>query len=252
MSADPSFFDLAHTVSPDVETSSAEYARRFAGEVGECFLERQKQCVREFLQPFAGERLTVLEVGGGHAQLTGLLLELGFRVLVHGSSEACSERIRPLLKRYPADLGFFVSPLGQIAAPEKSYDLALAFRLLPHVVDAHGLLSDLSRLSRRGVLFDYASSTGFNFLSPYLFQLKRRIEKNTRPYFCHSFSYLKNELLTLGFSQIEQRKQFFLPMGLYRAVGSRKFLESAEGVAQTLGLTAAFGSPAVVFAQKSK
>ena len=186
MAADPSFFDLAHTIAPDIETSSEAYSRRFTGEVGECFLERQKVCVRELLQPFAGERLTVLEVGGGHAQLTGLLLELGFRVMVHGSSEACSERIRPLLKRYPADLGFFVSPIDKILSPEKSYDLALAFRLLPHVVDTRALLLQLSNLGRRGVLFDYASSTGFNFLSPYLFQVKRLIEKNTRPYFCHS------------------------------------------------------------------
>ena len=63
----------------DVETSSDAYARRFAGGVGRFFLGRQRDAVLALLAPFP--RARVLDVGGGHGQLTGpLVVE---RLLAH-------------------------------------------------------------------------------------------------------------------------------------------------------------------------
>jgi 2-polyprenyl-3-methyl-5-hydroxy-6-metoxy-1,4-benzoquinol methylase len=64
----------------DLETSSAGYARRFAGPVGAWFLERQARSTLELLTPWPGAR--ILDVGGGHGQLTGPLLEAGHQVTV--------------------------------------------------------------------------------------------------------------------------------------------------------------------------
>src|SRR5690348_10446475 len=61
----------------DVETSSDDYARRFAGTVGAWFLERQADATRELLADLP-HGAKVVDVGGGHAQLTPMLVEAGY------------------------------------------------------------------------------------------------------------------------------------------------------------------------------
>src|SRR5262245_52202275 len=85
------------TRTPDVETAGADYARRFEGPVGEWFLQTQREAVTGFLRSQGATVSTVLEVGGGHGQLAPALLRQGYRVVVHGSSPSCHERLRPHL-----------------------------------------------------------------------------------------------------------------------------------------------------------
>ena len=72
--------EAAQEPGPDVETSSEDYARRFAGGVGAWFVEAQARITLELLAPWP--RARVLDVGGGHAQLTGPLVEAGYDVTV--------------------------------------------------------------------------------------------------------------------------------------------------------------------------
>ena len=78
----------------DVESSSEEYARRFGGPVGRWFLATQ---TRVTLDALAGlpPGSTVLDVGGGHAQVAPPLIEAGYRVSVAGSEAACGRRLVP-------------------------------------------------------------------------------------------------------------------------------------------------------------
>src|SRR5512139_706652 len=76
----------------DIETSSEDYAGRFAGPVGAWFLKVQENATLEMLAGYLG--CTILDVGGGHGQLTGPLLDNGHNVTVFGSSDVCIERIR--------------------------------------------------------------------------------------------------------------------------------------------------------------
>ncbi|HEX9203914.1 MAG TPA: class I SAM-dependent methyltransferase, partial [Vicinamibacteria bacterium] len=64
----------------DRETSSEEYARRFAGPLGAFFLEVQARTALELLRPWPGA--SVLDVGGGHAQIAGPLADAGHAVTV--------------------------------------------------------------------------------------------------------------------------------------------------------------------------
>ncbi|MDQ2673475.1 MAG: methyltransferase, partial [Chloroflexota bacterium] len=68
----------------DVESSSEAYARRFAGPVGQWFLELQARLTLESLAGLP-PGATILDVGGGHAQLAPPLVEAGYRVTVVGS-----------------------------------------------------------------------------------------------------------------------------------------------------------------------
>src|SRR5262245_25124775 len=80
----------------DVETSSEGYASRFRGRIGAWMLGIQRRATLLLLGalPPGG---TVLDLGGGHAQLTGALLEKGWNVVVAGSDPECRHRVAPYL-----------------------------------------------------------------------------------------------------------------------------------------------------------
>lgn len=238
-----------HTSQPDVETSSDDYARRFAGPIGDYFLDVQRQTISTFLA--SSEKLhSVLDVGGGHGQLTELLLQLTDRLTIHGSTDDCFLRLRTRLHGDLTKIEFTASPLLHLPFPDREFDAVFAFRLLAHIEDWKAFLAELARVSRRYIIFDYASLWGFNTLTPLLFQIKKRIEGNTRPYFCHRAYLLRSQLSALGFTRIRIIKQFFFPMALHRALNNRSISRPLEAAAAAAGLTRAFGSPAVVSAQR--
>ena len=82
----PSFSDQA-----DADTATDAYASRFSGPVGEWFLEVQRRIVLDLLAPWP--HASVLDLGGGHAQIAGSLVEAGYRVMVAGSRETCRARL---------------------------------------------------------------------------------------------------------------------------------------------------------------
>ena len=77
--------------TPDLESSTDEYAQRFAGPVGDYFLEVQTEAVRKLMPSPVG--CSVLDVGGGHAQLAGPLVEAGYDVTILASDESCRDRL---------------------------------------------------------------------------------------------------------------------------------------------------------------
>jgi SAM-dependent methyltransferase len=233
------------TETPDVETASADYARRFAGPIGAYFLKAQRTMVMRLLDT-GGERLSVLEVGGGHGQLTRTLLDAGHEVVVHGSSPTCAARLRPLI----ADYRFVVSSLWSLPFADRAFDAVIGLRLLAHVVRFEPLLAEMARVSRGCVILDFAPRISSNFLEPLLFGLKRRVEGNTRPFFCHRPPQLLAPLAAAGFGGFRIEKQFFLPMVVHRTMATRKLSEALERAFGAVGLTALFGAPAVIVATR--
>jgi 2-polyprenyl-3-methyl-5-hydroxy-6-metoxy-1,4-benzoquinol methylase len=231
---------------PDVETASEDYARRFAGPVGGYFLDVQARLTLDLLRPFP--RASVLDVGGGHAQLAFPLADRGFAVTVLGSSDACAARLRPLL-----DEGRAAFRRGDLlAAPfaDSAFDVVLAFRLLPHVEAWPRLLGELCRLARRAVVVDYPTRRSVNAIAGPLFEAKRGVEGDTRPFRVFREAEIRDGLATHGFSVTGREPQFFLPMALYRAARSAGLARALEGLASLAGLRRAFGSPVILRAER--
>ena len=245
------------TRTPDVETAGADYARRFEGPVGEWFLQTQREAVTGFLRSQGATVSTVLEVGGGHGQLAPALLRQGYRVVVHGSSPSCHDRLRPYLSP-PADVArgkgaaeFVASSLWQLPFPDQSYDAVIGVRLLAHVERWRELLEEMARVTRRFVIVDYPPLGSLNLLTPALFSVKKRFEGNTRPYFCYRTGELVAALEAAGLSVAEHQRQFSLPMGLHRKLGRPALSRRLESVTRATGLTGLIGSPAILFARRA-
>jgi ubiquinone/menaquinone biosynthesis C-methylase UbiE len=230
----------------DIETSSEEYARRFSGRAGEYFLETQSQVTLDLLKPRS--RATVLDVGGGHAQLAVPLVERGCRVVVTGSADICRKRLDRFLA--PESFEYLTCDMLELPFEKDSFDAVIAFRLLPHVERWPELLSEMCRVSKGAVLFDYPDSRSFNILYTLFFRAKKALETNTRPFRIFQRRELVEVLEQNGYGKVILRPQFFLPMVVHRLVGSARFSRVLEFAFRALGLTRLFGSPIILKATR--
>lgn len=232
--------------TPDIETSSADYGRRFSGRAGAYFLQVQEQAVRNTLLGCKGS--SVLDVGGGHGQLTQFLLDLGYSVTVVGSDNSCYSRLRSQCS--DDRLSFVTSDLLCLPYPDQSIDIVIAVRLVSHISAWRALIAEFCRIARFSVVIDYPSWFSFNAITPMLFTLKKRWEGNTRSYQSFFKQELAKQFSSQGFFVTRAQHQFFLPMVLHRVAGGSFALMSIESHCQAIGLTRFFGSPVILRADR--
>lgn len=229
----------------DIVTASAAYALRFEGTVGAYFLEVQTRTTLELLAPWPGA--TVLDVGGGHGQLLGPLLDAGHDVTVYGSHEGARARIAARLDG--ARARFQAGDLLRSRWPERAFDVVTCYRLLAHVTAWRDLVAELCRLARRAVLVDYPTRRSVNAAAEMLFAAKKRVEGDTRPFAVFRDRDVKAAFAAHGFDVTARRPEFFAPMALHRVVGRGKISRAVETTARGLGLVRALGSPVILRAE---
>jgi len=226
----------------DIETSSDEYASRFAGGTGAWMLEVQARIARTLLGQHPAH--TVLDVGGGHGQLAVPLCRSGYAVTVLGSAESCRRRVAEVV-----DSGSCAFTVGNVVAlpfADRSFDAVLCFRLLTHCTQWPRLVAELCRVTRGPVIADYPTNQSLNCIAPALFGAKKKIEKNTRTWRLFRHAEVRDAFQTNGFRMQARHGQFFLPMVLHRALKCRKLSVCLERVCRGLGLTRHWGSPVIV------
>lgn len=239
-------------VPPDIASSSHDYAKRFSGPIGEYFLKVQGTCLKEVLTNFfkTHPQAKVLDLGGGHCQLLDFYLKMGCSITIQGSDERSFKRAIDLGYDKNPKISLKISPLDKLNFKDSEFDLVSAFRLMAHVEDWRSFLKEMLRVSKEGIVFDYAKLYTTNILSPLLFQIKKRIEGNTRPFFCQSKGAVIKELRSLGCSSIISKDQFAFPMGLHRLIKKPEISQKIEESLSKVGLNC-LKTPGVIFAEKN-
>lgn len=228
--------------TPDIASSTEDYASRFKGETGEWLLKVQERGTLAMLKGL--EQGTVLDVGGGHAQNLPCLSERGYPVTVFGSTQECSQRIRKYIDNGKA--AFVTGNLVALPFRDRQFDIVISYRMVTHLIGWKKFLSELCRVSDRSVIIDFPSIRSVNVLSDAMFLLKKKIEKNTRTYTIFSEREIVQEFQKNGFSKKDKVPQFFMPMVFHRALKSRKLSEFSERLIKGTGLTGWFGSPVII------
>ncbi len=228
--------------TPDLESSTDEYAQRFAGPVGDYFLEVQTDAVRKMLP--SPEVCTILDIGGGHAQLVAPLANAGYNVTVVASDATCRTRLDRIVG--PDRYQLLTGNLLELPCERDAYDVVLAFRLLPHLNNWHQFVSEICRVAKSSLIVDYPDLRSINVLASRMFALKRRIEKNTRTYKCFSRSQILSELEKHRFYRDSIQAQFFFPMALHRLMRKASLSRLIERIARVSGLTRVLGSPVIL------
>jgi ubiquinone/menaquinone biosynthesis C-methylase UbiE len=238
-------------VPPDVASSSHAYAKRFSSSIGEHFLKIQGNCLKEVTSSFFMDNPNprVLDLGGGHCQLLDFYLKMGCSITIQGSDERSFQRAIDLGYDKNPNISFRISPLDKLNFEDYEFDLVSAFRLMAHVNNWRSFLKEMLRVSKEGIVFDYAKLYTTNILSPLLFQIKKSIEGNTRPFYCQSKGEVIKELRSLGCNSIISKDQFAFPMGLHRLIKKPEISQKIEETLSTIGLDF-LKTPGVVFATK--
>ncbi len=226
----------------DIETASDDYAARFSGAVGSYFLEVQARLTLDLLQDLP--HASVLDIGGGHAQLTMPLINNGFTVTVTGSADICRAR----LDRYcqPGSFQYLTCDSLNLPFADKQFDVVMAFRLLPHTDQWQRLIQEMCRVARKTVILDYPDKRSANILYDLIFDLKKNMEGNTRTYTLFSRQELRNELQKNHFFPPVFRPEFFVPMVIHRKLKNPALSRTLEAISQVSGLTSLFGSPIIL------
>jgi SAM-dependent methyltransferase len=232
----------------DIGTSSEEYARRFTGGVGRWFVKTQERLTLDLLRGLP-RGSTVLDVGGGHAQIAPALVERGFEVTVVGSDPVCASRLSSLVEA--GRCRFEAVDLQKLPYPARAFDAVVCLRLLPHSVWWTGLIRELCRVARQSVLLDYPSLRSVNILAGRLFKLKKGIELNTRGFIMFTPREIDAAFEDCGYRVEAERPQYLLPMALHRWLDTAPLSRVAEVPGRYLGLTRWFGSPVIARADRS-
>ena len=232
----------SYTETADIETSSEDYAKRFSGEVGSWFLKVQEDISLKILASSPGAK--ILDVGGGHGQLTEGLIENGYNVTVFGSADICKSRIQKFVDENRC--AYHTGNILDLPYKNQFFDIVISYRLLPHVKKWRQLISELTRVARKAVVVDFPSIYSLNCISPILFSVKKRLEGNTRPFILFRQSDLLTTFMQNGFVFSNRFPQFFLPMVLHRVIGFPLLSRAVERVCHLTGLTGNLGSPVIL------
>ena len=232
--------------TPDIETSSDDYARRFAGPAGQYFLKIQEKALQSVLpgRPIC----SVLDVGGGHGQLVPIFLNRDWALTIFGSDESTHRRVR---EAFPdASITYVTGDVLKLPYEDNSFDIVVAVRLISHIEAWEMILKEFCRVARYSIIIDYPSWISLNALTPVFFSMKRSLEGNTRTYKSFFRWNLSRILRQHDFKVACTWNQFVLPMFLHRALHGARWLQVAESALRGLGLTALIGSPAVMRADR--
>ncbi|MGF1480876.1 MAG: class I SAM-dependent methyltransferase [Cyanophyceae cyanobacterium] len=233
--------NTAFLETADIDTSSDDYASRFAGTIGAWLLQRQEEATLKMLAPYPNAK--VLDVGGGHGQLTGSLIEHDYQVTVLGSAEICEARIQAFVNANLCQ--FKVGNVLKLPYPDRTFDVVISYRFLAHVTQWQVFLCELTRVAKHAVIVDYPTLRSVNVIAPSLFKLKKRVEGNTRPFTCYRESEIVEFCRSLGLKQTKRCPQFVVPMVLHRLLKSPSLSSALEQGMQRSGLNSLLGSPVI-------
>ena len=167
-----------------------------------------------------------------------------------GSSPACR---RNLTNRLGQDgvFRFVTGDLLNLPFRDRSFDFVVSFRLLPHVERWKRLIEELARVARFAVIVDFPTLWSVNIFSPLLFRLKKRIERNTRPYTLFTTGSVLKAFHQTGYCNSATKGQFLFPMALHRWTGLNRALVALERVSRGSGVTDRIGSPVILLAARN-
>lgn len=247
MSADERVEDAdLHGEPPDVHSSTDAYAARFAGGAGAYLLATQTETLRTLAASWAPG--TMLDVGGGHAQVAEPFAAAGWSVTVLASTPSAYGRAARLA--IPG-VRLATGDLSAPPFPDRSFDVAVSMRMMAHVPDWRRLVAGLCRTARAAVIVDFPIPGGSNALEPLLFGMKRRLEGNTRRFTTIAKADVRAAFAEHGFTVDAMVGQFVMPMAMHRAMRIPAASRVLEGGLGAVGLARAIGTPVIARAVRN-
>ena len=238
----------SYSVYADPAMAASFDAKRFGGPIGHILLQDQERVLAEFLGDVSGRRVLDMATGTGRAALA--LAKRGAIVTgVDASREMLSvARTRAADGGLPIE--FAEGDAHALPYSDQSFDSAVCLRMLMHVPDWRKALSELCRVTRHRLVFDYPAIASAAALQVVWRRAALTMGRNVEAYRVFRGSDVARELDRHGFRVAATHKQFVLPIALHKAIGSAGFTRGLERALAGAGMLRLAGSPVTIAAER--
>lgn len=235
-------YSYTHWAKRDVAAIFDE--KRFGHPIGQHTAATQEALLIDALAPLNGKHVLDVATGTGRAALA-----LAKRGAVVTGIDASAEMLaiaRQRAEEAGLSVQFQSGDAHDLPFADRSFDAAVTWRLLMHTPQWRKCIDELCRVARSRVVLDYPKLGSFAICHV----TTRRLRKHAVPYRVFSERTIRNALRANGFHVVTVHRQFVLPGGFYRKIGSLTFALAMERGLRMFGLLRLMGTPVTVVAER--
>jgi SAM-dependent methyltransferase len=223
-------------------------AKRFGGPIGTMLLADQERVLAEFLGDVAGRQVLDMATGTGRAALA--LARRGAIVTGVDASREMLSVARARAAEAGLAIEFSEGDAHALAFPDRAFDAVVCLRMLMHVPDWRRALTELCRVTRRRLVFDYPALGSAAALQAVWRHAALSMGRKVEAYRVFRSADIAAVLKRQGFDVVSTHKQFVLPIAFHKALGSAGLTRSVEGVLAGAGMLRLAGSPVTIAAER--
>jgi len=238
----------SYSAYADPAMASSFDAKRFGGPIGNILLQDQERVLAEFLGDVSGRRVLDMATGTGRAALA--LAKRGAIVTGVDASREMLSVARTRAADGELSIEFAEGDAHALAFSDRSFDATVCLRMLMHVPDWRKALSELCRVTRHRLVFDYPALASAAALQVVWRRAALTVGRNVEAYRVFRGSDVARELHRHGFRVAATHKQFVLPIALHKAIGSAEFTRGLERALAGAGMLRLAGSPVTIAAER--
>ena len=239
-------YSYSHYADPENARSFDD--RRFGGPIGELVARTQARVLANMIGRIQDR--DILDVGTGTGRAALLLAHGAARVTAIDASEEMLAIARKRAADELVSVRFLRGDAHNLQFPDRSFDVAVAFRLLMHTPDWQRCVAELCRVAERLVVIDYPSATSVALVESLGRKVAHAVGAKTEPYRVFTHGSIVEVLRRSNFRVRSVHRQFVMPITLHKAIGSRRFSLWSENVLDRVGLLKPFGSPVTLVAER--
>ncbi len=249
MSPSPIASQNTEDIYSDPATAQQFDESRFGGEIGRLVAAAQERVLCEFMGDLHGA--SALDVGCGTGRAALVLARLGASVTALDSSPEMLRVATSNAKVVGAHIEFLRGDANSLDFPDQSFDLVISLRMLMHTPDWQRCLGEMCRITRHRLVIDFPPAMSVSLLQVFSRRLARLTGKKVEAYQAISTAAIRSTLKAHGFRVTRLHRQFVLPIGLHKWIGSPRFTEKSEALLGAVGLLDIVGSPVTLLAERS-
>jgi len=223
-------------------------AKRFGGPIGKILLDDQERVLAEFLGDVSGRRILDLGTGTGRAAIA--LARRGALVTGVDASSAMLLVARTRAMDAGLAIEFSNGDAHALAFPNGAFDSTVCLRLLMHVPDWQRVVAELCRVTQRRLVFDYPALASAASAQAVWRRAALKMGQTVESYRVLRERAIVHELARHGFRVTADHKQFVLPIGFHKLIGSASFTRGVERVLASVGMLGLAGSPVTIAAER--
>lgn len=221
---------------------------RFGGPIGRILLEDQERVLITFLGDVAGKR--ILDVGTGTGRAAVALARRGAVVTGVDASSEMLRVARTRARDEQLSIDFQEVDAHRLTFPDRAFDRTVCLRLLMHVPDWRTAIAELCRVTDSRLVLDYPATASAAAVQATWRRAAAAAGQKVEAYRTFGASAVSAELARHGFRVVDSHKQFVLPIGLHKVLGSAGFTRGIERLLSAVGLLHLAGSPVTIAADR--